>query len=129
MSLRAAYVMDTTAVLNYGEHLALGQLLAGLAADEESLIVPVLCLAEAYRTAGGDERIHLLDVLGAQPTVRITPVNNDDGPILGGWSGVLGSFDLAHAVLETATHHVPLITSRRKEVVRILPEEWPVMEI
>jgi hypothetical protein len=90
--------------------------------------VPVLCLADGYRRTDPEEGIDLLDALTNQPAVAVAPVDRDDGPILGGWAGVLGSYPLAHAVLEAATHHVPIITGDRTAVARILPEEWPVIE-
>jgi hypothetical protein len=122
------YVLDTDAVLGYGRDLVVGSAIAAAGLDRQ-IAVPVLCLAAGYRSASAEEGIHLLDALANQPAVTVTPVHPDDAPILGGWAGILGSFDLAHAVLEAATHHVPLVTSQRKAVTRILPAEWPIIDI
>ena len=129
MTDRITHVLDTSAILAYGSSLELGAIIADRDIHEESVAVPLLCLAECYRTTQPGEALDLLDVLASQPAVTITTVNPEDAPVLGGWASVLGSFDLAHAAMEAGTYHVPLITSRREIVTRILSPEWPIIDL
>jgi hypothetical protein len=121
--------LDTSAALAYTEGVVtVGERIARLGARGRTVLLPALCLAEAYRRVDGDGA-SLLDVLADLPQVEVTPVERDLCPFLGGWGRTLGSMGHAHAALEAAGHPVvPLMTTRREEVVRVLPREWPIAD-
>lgn len=130
MNGEPALVLDTDAVMTYARgSLDLGERISTAADEEELVIVPALCLAEAYRRAAGDAW-HYLDVLSTLGHVVVAPVEPDDCPFLGGYARKVGSKHLAQAVLEAASRPItPLMTSRREEVTQILPHEWPIIDL
>jgi hypothetical protein len=123
-------VLDADAVLGYAQgSFLVGSTISRVTDQGKSVVVPVLCLAEAYRRATGDEW-KLLDVLGNVPGTVVTPVNPGDAQFLGGHARALGSMHLAHAVLAAATHTiVAIMTSQRDRVTRILAKEWPIIDL
>ncbi|MFI5840288.1 hypothetical protein ACIA8K_11345 [Catenuloplanes sp. NPDC051500] len=125
-----AAVLDTSAVTAYmgGESIEVGSLLAGAALRSQWAVVPALCLAAAYRDATPEQALRL-DILMNLPAALVTPVVPDDAPVLGGWSRVVEEPDLAHALLEAASRHAPLVTAHRDIATRILPKEWPIIEL
>jgi len=124
-----AAVFDTGAVDAYVEGTErVGGILAGASKNDLSVIVPVLCFADAHRRANPDQAF-MLDLLQGVPSVRITPVLPDDGLMVGGWSRRLGSFDAAQAALEAATHRIPIVTNRRDVLTEILAKEWPIVDL
>lgn len=122
-------VLDTAAVMSYmrGEP-AVGKRIAKLRIGAQHVAVPVLCLAEAYREATSEQAL-VLDLLSNLEASIVTPVREIDGPLLGGWSRILGSHDLAHAALDAAEHHATLMTSERKTINRVLAEGWPIIDL
>jgi hypothetical protein len=125
-----ALVLDTNAVLAYASgSLDVGWLISEAADAEDFVIVPALCLAEAYRRADS-EAWHYLDVLSNLDATIVTPVEPDDPPFFGGHARKLGSKHLAHAVIEAAAHPVtPILTSQRDRVAQILAKEWPIYDL
>ena len=125
-----ALVLDTDAVLAYANgSLVIGRRISEAADAEDFILVPVLCLAEAYRRADSDAR-HFLDVLSNLAETMVTPVEPDDAPFLGGHARKLGSKHLAHAVIEAAGNPVtPIMTSQRQRVTQILAKEWPIIDL
>jgi hypothetical protein len=93
------------------------------------VLVPALRLAEAYRQVD-TARWSYVDVLGTLPDVVVAPVEHGHCPFLGGWARTLGTVDLAHAAMEAAANPiVPLMTAYRDTVTRVLPEEWPIIDV
>jgi hypothetical protein len=127
---KPALVLDTDAVLAYASgSLHVGERISRAADAEDFVLVPALCLAEAYRRADGDSP-HYLHVLANLEATVVTPVEPDDAPVLGSHARVLGSKHLAHAVIEAATYAItPILTSRRDLVTEVLPKEWPIIDV
>jgi hypothetical protein len=124
-----AYVLDTTAVLAYLRGTGgIGPMLSSTADKGEQVVLPALCLADAYRQADA-EAAAMLDVMRDLPQIVVTPVDQGDCAVLGGWTGLVGRLDLAHAMIHAAAAHVPLVTADRELAVRILPEEWPIIDV
>jgi hypothetical protein len=122
-------VLDTTAALAYTEgSLMVGQRIAEASTAGQSVVLPALCLAEAYRRVRLDG-VDLLDLLAELPPIEVTPVERDLCPFLGGWSRTLGTMDLAHAALEAAAWPlVPFMTTHREAVAKVLAREWPIID-
>jgi hypothetical protein len=123
-------VLDTSAVLAYAHGSDLvGESIARAADEEFEVLVPVLCLVEAYRqieTAGWS----YVDLLATLPNVVVAPVQLGDCPFLGGWARTLGSLDLTQAAYKTASNPVvPLMTAHRGLVTRVLSKDWPIIDI
>jgi hypothetical protein len=123
-------VLDTSAILAYTRGSArVGERITYAADNALDVLVPALCLAEAYRqtdTAGWS----YVDILGTLPNVVVAPVEPGHCPFLGGWARTLGTMDLAHAAIETAANPiVPLMTAYRDVVTRALPKEWPIIDV
>jgi hypothetical protein len=123
-------VLDTNAVLAYARGSRfVGETIADAADEALDVLVPALCLAEAYRRTETSGWSHV-ELLAALPNVVVAPVEHGDCPFLGGWARTLGSLDLAQATIEAATHPiVRLMTAHRDLVTRLLPEEWPIIDI
>lgn len=124
-----AYVLDTTAVLAYLRRTGgIGPMLSSTAEKGERVVLPALCLADAYRQADAEAAV-MLDGMRDLPHIVVTSVDQGDCAVLGGWTGVVGRIDLAHAMIEAASAQVPLVTADRELAVRILPEEWPIIDV
>ncbi|GAA1895176.1 hypothetical protein [Asanoa iriomotensis] len=122
-------VFDTAAVDGYVDGIIrIGRMLAGASKNDQRVIVPVLCFADAHRRATPEQAL-MLDLLHAQPAVHITPVLGDDAVMVGGWSRRLGTFDATQAALEAATHRLPIVTDRREILTQILAKEWPIIDL
>jgi hypothetical protein len=125
-----ALVLDADAVLAYTRgSFDVGRRISEAADAGDCVIVPALCLAEAYRRADSDTW-HYLDVLSNLDAVVVTPVEPGHPPVLGGHARVLGSKALAQAVIEAAGHAVtPIMTAQRERVTQILAKEWPIIDL
>jgi hypothetical protein len=125
-----ALVLDADAALAYARgSFGVGMRISRAADAGDFVILPALCLAEAYRRADS-EAWHYLDVLSNLDGTIVTSVRPDDPPVLGGHARVLGSKHLAHAVIEAASHPItPIMTSQRERVIQILAKEWPIVNL
>jgi hypothetical protein len=125
-----ALVLDTDAVLAYAHgSFDVGGRISRAADAGDFVIVPALCLAEAYRRADSDTW-HYLDVLSNLEATVVIPVEPDDPPFLGGHARALGSMHLAHAVIEAAAHPItPILTAERDRVGQILAKDWPIFDL
>lgn len=123
-------VLDTDALLAYTRgSRVVGATISKTTAMARDVLVPVLCMAEAYRRATSEEWDYL-ELLWTVPGVVVTPVNPGDALFLGGRARELGSKDLAQVVLEAATHAVvPILTAQRDRVTRVLAKEWPIIDL
>ncbi|GHJ14370.1 MULTISPECIES: hypothetical protein [unclassified Micromonospora] len=122
-------VLDTACLLAYSEGAeTVGEQIVQVADRGQSVLVPALCLAEAYRRVTTDGW-RLLDILGDLDQVVVAPVAHDMCMFLGGWSRTLGSMDLAQTALEAARATTPIMTDRRELLGEVLPKEWPVIDL
>jgi hypothetical protein len=129
MPREIALVLDTAAVRAFAAgSLRVGQHLAELPLGGVFAAVPVLCLAEAYREADAEIALHL-DLLASHEAVVVTEIAAADAAVLGGWSRIVGSHDLANAALDAAEHFAPLMTAAPDAVSRVLAKGWPIIEI
>lgn len=123
-------VLDADAVTAYthGE-VQVGELISHHADRNEEVLVPLLCLAEAYRRATAATAM-VLDILQSLANVTVVAPEQGDAPYLGGWTNLVGSMDLAHATLTASGGQVvPLLTSRRDAVTKVLSKEWPIIDL
>jgi hypothetical protein len=122
-------VLDTSAVLAYAAGAERVGLFVALLADrDETAVIPATCLAAAYREVDLTAW-DLVDLLASHPHVVVAPLEHYQCPVLGDWARVLG-LDLAHAAIESASHAVtPLMTGRRELVGRVLPKQWPIIDL
>lgn len=122
-------VIDTDSLLAYTRGIPdVGELIAARSDADEVVLVPVLCLAQAYRSVTSDDHV-LLDVIQGVPNVRVTPVEPDMAVFLGGFSRSLERMDLAQVVITAAQHGARVLTSERKLISRFLPSEWPIVDL
>lgn len=126
---QAIRVLDTGALLAYAErsdpHVAYQ--LAFCADLGRSMLVSVLCVAEAYQRAAS-EAADLLDVLLELPTVEVAECRPQDGFMVGTIAKRAGRLSLAHSCLLVLSEDVPLMT-RDKAGARTMLEEpmiWAV---
>ncbi|MFC4146891.1 hypothetical protein ACFO0M_11585 [Micromonospora mangrovi] len=125
----AGLVLDTACLLAYCEGTeTVGEQIAEVADRRQSVIIPALCLAEAYRRVHTDGW-RLLDTLGDLAHVEVASVTHDMCMFLGGWSRTLGGMDLAQAALEAARATSPIMTDRRELLGEVLPKEWPIIDL
>ncbi|GAB3943846.1 hypothetical protein [Micromonospora vulcania] len=125
----AGLVLDTACLLAYSEGVeAVGEQIAKVADKRQSVIVPALCLAAAYRQVAHDGW-PLLDIVGDLDQVVVTPVEHDMCAILGGWSRSLGGMDLAQAAMEAARATTPIMTDQRELLGEVLPKAWPIIDL
>lgn len=125
-----AMILDADAILAYTKHTSQVAKKISLVADDQlRVMLPALCLAEAYRRVDGDGWYYL-EVLTNHPVTVVGPVDAELCPILGGWSRTLGRLDLAHAALEAAAHpSADLMTSERALVTTMLPNERQIVDV
>lgn len=125
-----ALVLDSDAVLAYANgSFDVGERIVEAADAGDFVIVPALCLADAYRRAESHAWRYLAVLSGLDTTV-VTPLKPDDAVFLGGHARTLGSTHLAHAVLEAVTHAVtPIMTSQRERVAQVLATQWPIVDL
>lgn len=129
MPRNAGLVLDTAAVIAYtnGSELV-GREISAAADEGLKVVVPAACFATAYQRVTSDGW-GLLDILGTLPQVVVAPLEHDMCAVLGGWARTLG-LDLAQAAIESATFPAtPLVTDQRRLVTRILPKEWPIIDL
>ena len=124
-----AVVLDTSAVLAYAARTERVGLFVALLADRgETAIIPATCLAAAYRDVDLGSW-DMIDLLASHPHVSVAPLEDYQCPVLGDWARVLG-LELAHAAIESASHTVtPLMTGHRELIGRVLPRQWPIIDL
>jgi hypothetical protein len=123
-------VLDSDAITEYmlGSQ-DVGELIAARADDGMTVLVPLLCLIEAYHRAD-QETVHMLGVLQGVEHVRVIEAEQSDAPFIGGWENLVGSAHLAHAATTAvAGNVVPLLTSQRDLVMKVLPKGWPIYDL
>jgi hypothetical protein len=126
----AGLVLDADAVSAYARgSMDVSGHIFDVADVNGEVIVPALCLAEAYRTAEGTEHDYLA-LLQAHPHVVVVPVEEPDCWVIGSFAKRIGSLHLAQATAETGTRPlVPLLTAHRDKVTEHLPKQWPIIDL
>jgi hypothetical protein len=122
-------VLDTSAVLAYTKgSIAVGELLSIVADDGDTALVPAACLAEAYRRLvdDGDE---LLGVLASVPCVEVAALSADQAASVGVVARGATGIDLGHAAAEAVARHAQLATRNHAVMSRLVPVDWPVIEL
>jgi hypothetical protein len=121
-------VLDTTAVLAYTKgSITVGELLSIVTDDGDAALVPATCLAEARRRLTGDDA--LLSVLAAIPCVEIGPLLPGQATEVGAVAQDRGGVDAGHAVVEAVAHGAQLVTQDVALMSRLLPPDWPILEL
>lgn len=123
-------VLDAGAISAYASgSLRVGREVSRVADQAGDVILPSLCLAEAYRVAEGIQHDYLA-VLAALSHVTVIPLEEPDCWVVGGWSRRIGSLHLAQAAAETAARPtITLLTAHRDKVTEHLPKEWPIIDL
>ncbi|WP_033344502.1 hypothetical protein [Catenuloplanes japonicus] len=128
--MTAGLVLDTSAILSYtaGSEFV-GERIAKTADQGLEVVVPALCLSQAYREADS-EQWHYLDVLSTLPQTVVAPVELNMCAIMGGWSRMLKTMDLAQTAMEAAARPiVPIMSAHADLIHQVLPKEWPIIEL
>jgi len=121
-------VLDTSAILAYAKgSIAVGELISIIADDGDTALVPATCLAEAYRVLPGSES-QLLGVLASVSSVGLAPLGGDQAVDVGTSAHDIG-IDLAHAAAEAIAHDAQLATQHRVVLDRLLPPDWPILDV
>jgi hypothetical protein len=122
-------VLDTTAVLAYTKGaIAIGELLSIITDDEDTVLIPATCLAEAHRrlTDGGDA---VLQILSTIPCIEFGPLLPSQAVEVGVAARMGGSVDAGHAAVEAAGRNAQLATQDAATMSRLLPPNWPIIEV
>ncbi|MEJ3748758.1 hypothetical protein WEI85_36460 [Actinomycetes bacterium KLBMP 9797] len=122
-------VLDTSALLAYSKgSIAVGELVSIVADDDDTVLVPAACLAEAYRQlpVGQDA---LLGILTDVTSVEIAPLASEDAPAVGASARTVSGIDLGHAAAEAVRHDAQLATQESAAMSRLLPADWPILEV
>lgn len=122
-------VLDTSALLAYTNgSIAVGELLSIITDDEDTALVPAACLAQAYRLAETGQDA-LLGVLTTVPCVTLAPLDPDDAGAVGAAARPASGVDAGHAVIEAVRHEAQVATREANAVGRLLPPDWPIIEV
>jgi predicted nucleic acid-binding protein len=122
-------VLDTSAVIAYTKaSVAVGELLSIITDDGDTALVPATCLAEAHRRlTGGDEA--LLSILSNIPCVEHAPLSPDQASDVGMLARRGGGIDLGHAAAMAVAHQAQLVSQDVLTMSRLLPPDWPILEV
>jgi PIN domain len=123
-------VLDTSAVLAYTKgSIAVGELLAIVADDGDTVLIPASCLAAACRHVanGGDEA--LLRLLSTAPSVALAPLTPEQAMEVGAKARRATGIDAGHAAAEAIIHDAQLATQEPAEMSRLLPTDWPIIGV
>lgn len=124
----AGLVLETSAVVAYAEgNFSVGMKIAEVADRRLEIILPAVCLAEAYQQTGKNNSSYL-DLLAELGNVTVTPVEHDMCSVLGGWTRIMETMGTAQAAMEAAARPVvPIMTNRGEMIHQILAREWPII--
>lgn len=122
-------VLDTSALLAYTKgSIAVGELVSIVSDDDDRVLVPATCLAEAYRQLpqGHDA---LLSVLVGITNVEVAPLPAEDATDVGATARPASGIDLGHAAVEAVRHEAQLATQDGATMSHLLPHDWPIIEV
>ncbi|MFS8480207.1 MAG: hypothetical protein FWJ93_14850 [Micromonosporaceae bacterium] len=122
-------VLDTSAVLAYAKgSIAVGELLSIITDDGDTVLIPATCLAEAHRRlADGEDRV--LTILSTIPCVELSPLLPEQSAKVGRAARNGGGVDAAHAALEAVAREAQVATHDVVAMSRLLPPDWPIIEV
>jgi hypothetical protein len=122
-------VFDTSAVLAYVKgSIAVGELLSIIADDGDTVLVPTACLAAACRQVPHEDEA-MLAILAGAPCVASGPLTADQAIEVGAVTRRSSAIDLGHAAVEAVGHNAQLATQDVAAMSRLLPDDWPVIEL
>lgn len=122
-------VLDTSAILAYTKgSIAVGELLSIVADDGDTVLIPAACLAEAFRRST-ESTNPLLRVLSGVPCVELAPLEADQAAETGACVRGSAGIDIGHAVVEAVARNAQLATQNGVLTGRLLPPDWPIIEI
>jgi hypothetical protein len=122
-------VLDTTAATAYSrQSIAVGELIGMIGDEDDTTILPAVCLAEAAAGAT-DEELAMLNVLAGLPGVTVTPLESSTALAIGIHAAVAGSLGLATAAREAVLFDAQLATVDVVSARRSLPDDWIVVEV
>ena len=128
------WVLDTGALLAFAHGVdSVGQVLVDTADAEATVMVPLICLIEAYGSLHNHE-FELLQALRRNPAV-VTVVPSidvdhfDECPTLGVLARLAGRLGAGHAAYVALTQAAGVITSRADQIHAALGDEWTVIEV
>ena len=127
------YVFDTGGLLAYASRdEKVGQVLVDAADLGRRVIIPVICLVEAYRQLDHDEH-PLLGPLRANEMVDVAAIDTawgtDAAPTIGSMARHTGRLGAAHTVWAAITAGGEVVTSLAHELTPILGTDWPIVEV
>jgi hypothetical protein len=130
---RPIYVFDTGALIAYaGQDEKVGQILVDTADLGLRVTIPVICLVEAYRQLDHDEH-ELLGPLRTNRAVDVSGVDTgwgqDAAPTIGAMTRHTGRLGASHAVWIAMAAGGAVVTSHPAEMIPILGEGWPIIEV
>ncbi|MBV1855708.1 hypothetical protein [Catellatospora tritici] len=107
-----ARIVDASAIRRYlaGDDVAFAAQLVALDDAGYQVLVPALCLSEAYWAVDAADE-PLLDVFRTLRQVTVAPLPAGDAQAVGGLARFLGTLGMAHACLLAAVTHTPLLTA------------------
>jgi hypothetical protein len=122
-------VFDTTAAAAYiRQSVSVGEMLAMIASDGDTVVLPAVCLAEAAADAVGEE-INLLRVLGGLPGMIVSPFFPSAAIEVGEHARTVGGLGLAAAAHEAVIREAFFVTTDAKAARRALPPHWDIVEV
>jgi hypothetical protein len=123
-------VLDTSAATAYmRESLAVGELIGMIADDDDTAVLPAVCLAEAAAAATDKEQLDMLRLLSVLPGIVVAPLRADRAVNLGARATAMGSLGMAHAVSEALLARAQFGTTDGAAARRILPTYWDILEL
>jgi hypothetical protein len=122
-------VFDTSAVLAYVKgSVAVGELISIIADDGDAVLVPASCVAAASQHVRKDDEA-MLGILAGAPCVVLAPLTPEQAIEVGAVVRDSTGIDRGHAAVEAKGHNAQLATQDVAEMSRLLPDDWPVIEL
>lgn len=117
-------ILDTGAVLQYtgGKDLQVAATLAAAGEYGGDILVPTVCLAEAARSATGEQSL-MLDLLSNLPVIQLVELTGGDALMVGTMARFAGELGLAQACLVAMSKQVPVMTTQAKAALSVLGDE------
>ncbi|WP_430781820.1 hypothetical protein [Actinoplanes sp. G11-F43] len=109
----------------------IGQMVADTFDTGSEIVIPVVCLLEAYRILDHTEH-HRLGPLRANPVIRIADVFDGPGdapPIIGGLAVTASRLGAAHAIWMAMCGRAAVVTSQPDQIRSVLGDSWPLVEV
>lgn len=108
--------------------IAVGELLSIITDDGDTALIPAACLAEAHRRLFDGED-GLLAIMSTIPCVELSPLLPDQTAEVGVAARKGGGVDAGHAAVEAVAREAQLATQDLVTMSRLLPPDWPIIEV